>query len=295
MGTRKPFDREATPTEISIDELLIDRKRAYARRAQRAAAQKLTPIRVNLDGPIGIAHFGDPHIDDDGTNIELLERHIKLVNRTEGMFAANVGDYRNNWVGRLARLWAQQTTSAANARVLLKWLIGSTDWLYLVGGNHDAWTSNDDDPVKWLAEQAGALHQPFMARIELRFPNRRSIRVNARHDFKGYSEWNTAHGPAKAARLGWRDHILTCGHTHVSGYNVLKDPASGLISHAIRVASYKIHDHYAVQEGLPDQNIFMCPVTIINPAKADDDPACVTTIFDPEMGADFLRFLRRRK
>lgn len=107
--------------------------------------------------------------------------------------------------------------------------------------------------------------------------------------------YNTAHGPAKAAQMGWRDHMLTCGHTHVSGYQVVKDPSSGIISHAIRVASYKLHDRYAVEKGLPDQNIFMCPVTIIDPRYDDSDPRLITTVFDPGTGADFLTFLRKRK
>jgi len=81
--------------------------------------------------------------------------------------------------------------------------------------------------------------------------------------------WNTAHGPAKAVQMGWRDHILTCGHKHISGYQVLKDPATGLVSHAIRVGSYKIHDRYAAEQGLPNQNIFPAAVTIIDPAHDD--------------------------
>ena len=68
--------------------------------------------------------------------------------------------------------------------------------------------------------------------------------------------WNTAHGLSKAIQMGWRDHVLTAGHTHVSGYQVLKDPATGLVSHALRIASYKEIDRYAEQKGLPDQNIF---------------------------------------
>jgi hypothetical protein len=39
----------------------------------------------------------------------------------------------------------------------------------------------------------------------------------------------------------------------------------------------------------------MCPVTVIDPTKADDDPRLITMIFDPETGADFLTFLRKRK
>lgn len=295
LGAERMFERGALPSDApDIADLLARRRTDYARKTRAAEARKLIPITVKADGPIGLAHFGDPHVDDDGTNIGLLEQHITVLRRTEGMLACNVGDYRNNWIGRLARLWAQQSTSAKDSLVLAKWLLTSMDWLFLVGGNHDAW-SGEDDPIAWIAEQHNALHQAHAVRVELTFPNGRRVRVNARHDFKGHSEWNTAHGPAKAARIGWRDHILTCGHTHVSGYQVLKDPASGLISHALRVASYKIHDRYAVESGLPDQNIFMCPVTIIDPTKDDDDPRLITTIFSPEVAADFLTFLRKRK
>jgi hypothetical protein len=292
--SEKQFEYGDLPDEQPAAADLLARRRVdYERKHKAAEARRLIPIRIKVDGPIGIAHFGDPHVDDDGTNIELLEQHVKVVNATDGLFAANVGDYRNNWVGRLARLWADQSTSAKESLVLARWLVEAMDWLYLIGGNHDAW-SGADDPIAWIAEQVGALHQPFAARLELEFPNKRKIRVNARHDFRGHSEWNSAHGPAKAARIGWRDHLLTCGHRHISGYNVLKDPASGLISHAIRVASYKLHDRYAIEQGLPDQNIFLCPVTIIDPRFADDDPRLVTTIFDPHVGADFLTFLRKR-
>lgn len=291
----KPFEVADLPTDLpDAADLLAWRKRAFERKHKAAEARKLIPIMVKCDGPIGIAHFGDPHVDDDGTDIARLEQHVALVNRTEGLFGANVGDYRNNWIGRLARLWAQQSTSARDALVLTRWLLESMRWLYLVGGNHDAW-SGEDDPVAWIAEQTHALHQAHACRVELQFPNGRRIRINARHDFKGHSMYNTAHGPAKAAQTGWRDHLLTCGHTHVSGYQVVKDPASGLISHCLRVASYKVHDRYAIESGLPDQNIFMCPVTVIDPRWPDDDPRLVTTIFDPDMGAEFLTWLRARK
>lgn len=285
---------ELPESGLSAEELIVQRAKAFEKKRRAAEARKLIPIHVHLDGPIGIAHFGDPHVDDDGTDIKALERHVAVINRTPGLFAANVGDYRNNWIGRLARLYAQQSTSARDALTLTEWLLRACPWIYLVGGNHDAW-SGVDDPVDWIASQIQALHEPFACRVELQLPSGRKFRINARHDFKGHSEWNTAHGVAKAARIGWRDHILTCGHTHVSGYQVLKDPSNGLISHAVRVASYKVFDRYAVEQGLPDQNIFVCPVTIIDPRFADDDVRCVTTIFDPETAADFLTFLRSRK
>ena len=290
-----PFEIAALPDEdMPVDELLKHRAKQFTQKAVAKEAKRLIPVQVTIDGPIGIAHFGDPHVDDDGTNIIALQRHVELCGRTDGLFAGNVGDYTNNWVGRLARLYGEQGTTARQGWQLCEWLITSLRWLYLVGGNHDAW-SGAGDPLKWISKQARSLYQPNGVRLALQFPNGRIIRVNARHDFKGHSMWNTAHGPAKAAQMGWRDHILTCGHMHTSGYQVLRDPSTRLITHALRVGSYKTYDRYADEQGLPDQNIFVCPVTIIRPEYDDDDPRQVQVLFDPESGADYLRWLRKRK
>lgn len=296
-AAQQQFQVDELPSELApLSEILERRRREFKRVDAARSARKLIPVRILCDGPIGIAHFGDPHVDDAGTDIAKLEAHLKVINKTEGMFAGNVGDYTNNWVGRLAHLYSQQSTTAKEAWALADWLFNACPWVYLVGGNHDAW-SGDRDPLKWIAKQAATnpLYEPAGCRLELQTPSGRNFRINARHDFKGHSQWNTAHGPSKAAQLGWRDHVLTCGHTHVSGYQVLKDPASGLISHILRVAAYKTHDKYATEMGFPDQNIFCCPVTIFNPAYGDDDPRQIQTLFDPETAGDYLKFLRRRK
>ena len=129
--------------------------------------------------------------------------------------------------------------------------------------------------------------------MNLMFPSGKEVRINARHFFKGNSQWNTAHAVAKAAQMGWSDHILTCGHVHISGYQVVKNPSDGLISHALQVASFKIMDNYADKLGLDDRNIFNCPVTIIDPRYDDDDSRLITTIFNPETAAEYLNFLRK--
>lgn len=289
------FEVDALPSELpTAAELIARRSNEFARRHAADKARQLITVRIKADGPIGIMHVGDPHIDDPGTDISLLQEHIELANKTPGLFAANVGDLHNNWVGRLARLYGQQSTSQAEAWVLVEWLFQACKWLYLCGGNHDVW-SGAGDASKWIARFHGTLYEWHGARVGLVFPNKREIRINARHDFPGRSIYNAAHGPARAARFGWRDHILTCGHTHTSGYQILKDPMSGLISHAIRVGSYKALDSYAKQQGYFDETAFVAPVTIIDPSKADNDPGCVTFMPDPHMAADFLKFLRKKK
>jgi hypothetical protein len=288
------FDVPVLPDELpTASEILKRRTTQFTRKRAAKEARKLVPVDVKVEGPIGIAHFGDPHVDDDGCDIAKLQAHVELCNRTEGLFAACVGDYSNNWVGRLARLYGEQSLSAREAWVLVEWLVQATEWLYLVGGNHDAW-SGAGDPIQWIAKQAGQTYTANGARLELRLPSKRTFRVSARHEFPGHSMYNTAHGPAKAVLMGHRDHILTCGHQHTSGYAILKDPVSGLISHALRVASYKTYDRYADERGLRDQNIFVCPVTILDPAYPDTDVRAVTTILDPHEGADYLTWKRKR-
>jgi hypothetical protein len=280
--------------DISAEDLIAYRKKTYAQRNAAEQARKLIGVRVKIDGPIGITHFGDVHIDDDGCWIEKLEMDMNSVRDTEGMFGANLGDLQNNWVGRLARLWANQGTSASQSWKLVEWMINYIDWLYIIGGNHDTW-SGQGDPLKWMTRGSKGVFENHGARLGLTFPNGKVVRVNARHDFAGHSQWNPAHGAVKASMVGWRDHILTCGHKHTSYISgPMKDPSSGLLSWAIRCAGYKIHDDYAAASGFPDQNAFPACVTIIDPQYADNDTRLVTVIPDVQEAAEYLTWKRAK-
>lgn len=272
-----------------IDRLKDDFKRKEIYERERS----LIPIDVDVDGPIGIIHFGDPHVDDPGTDWATLESHMELVKKTEGLFAANVGDTRNNWVGRLAKLYGEQSTSAEQATILAEHFIHELHghWLYIIGGNHDAW-AGADDPLKWMTRAVNALYEPSEARIGLNFRNGREVIVNARHDFAGGSQWNPAHAVGKAAQLGVRDDILVCGHKHSSGYMPIKDPATGKVCHCLQVASYKKYDRYARERGFRDQTFSPCAVTIINP-YADTPTKLVQVYWDADLAADILTFMRR--
>ncbi len=282
---------ELPPKHESVESLIEARKRQFAQLQRGKEARKLVPIKVNLRGAVGIFHFGDPHLDDHGTDLGLIESHVQLINCTEGLFGANIGDTTNNWMGRLAKLYAEQSTSAAQAWQLAEWFIQSVDWLYFLDGNHGAW-SGAGDPVKWILGSHAA-HESSGVRLNLQFPNGREVRVHARHNFPGHSMWNTTHGPSKAAQMGWRDHILIAGHLHTSGYQILKDPMTGLLSHAIRVGSYKTYDRYAEELGLPDQCISPAVVTVIDP-NATNETGLVTVFHDVLEGAEFLTWKRRK-
>lgn len=292
--TPRPFEVPELPSVgIDIETLIAQRQQKFQQKSESKEARTLIPVQIRETGPFGVAVFGDPHVDDDGTDLSLLRRHLDIVRGTPGLFGAQIGDVNNNWDGRLMKLWAEQSTSADEAWGLAEWFLRSLEWLFWVKGNHDAW-SQSRDPIQRLAQELNVLYD-HQVRIALKTPRGREIRIHARHDFRGHSMWNTAHGIAKATQMGWRDHLLVCGHTHQSGYQHLRCPMTRLISHALRVGSYKTFDRYADQLGLPDQTVTVCPVIIVQPQYADDDPRLLTVVNDPELGADFLTFLRQRK
>lgn len=279
--------------DLPVDVLVERRKQQFAQRRKAWSARKLVPIQIKDDGPIGIAHIGDPHVDDNGTDIFALENDARIIRETPGMLAANVGDTNNNWAGRLGHLYSQESVSAREAWKLTEWYLGLMPWLFIIMGNHDLW-SGPGNPINWICSYGGRWNEPSAVRMELQFPNGCGVRVNARHDFKGYSMWNPAHGAMKAAQMGFRDHIMTCGHKHTTGYGVVKDPASGVVSHCMQVAGYKTLDAYSRDGGFLDGNISPCALTVIDP-HAENERGRVTVFFDLEAGADFLTYLRKRR
>lgn len=111
-----------------------------ARHRERKAyhdAKALRDVQVHMDGPIAVAFFGDPHVDDPGCAWGDLERDVSICRDTVGMMAVDVGDNSNNWVGRLMRLYADQEVTSKQALTLIEWLMTALPWLLWEDGNHD--------------------------------------------------------------------------------------------------------------------------------------------------------------
>lgn len=284
---------ELPDDDLPIEDIIAQRKKEFAQKKRHHDATRLIQVRVKIPGPIGILHFGDPHVDDDGTDIITLEKHA-LLTHIEGVFGANVGDTTNGWIGRLARLYAQQNCGRKRAVKIAEWFINLAEWLYMVGGNHDGW-AGDDDPIKWIAKQQKALYQSSEARLQLNFPVGAPFTINARHDFAGSSIYNPAHGAMKAIHFGVRDDLSTCGHKHISGYGMLKDPTTGRTCHALQIGSYKLIDRFAQERGFRDQSFGPAAFTLIQPELPANHPDRCKVYWDPDQGVDVLKFYRRRK
>lgn len=298
VAARPPpdFSAPVLPEDVPpIDEIIRRKMRGFQHKQAAHDARKLIPININIPGPIGVAVFGDIHIDNNGCNFPLLMEHTALVKQTEGLFAGAVGDLSDSWVGRLARLWANTSLTAREAHKLVEWWISELDGklIWITEGNHDAWAHgvNGTSPIEWIASRQGTVSDTDGVRMALRLPGGKEYVVNCRHNFTGKSIYNAAHGIARAAIFGWRDDVLIAGHTHQSAYNVIKDPMTGRVSHAVRVASYKAIDDYAKQAGFPDENVFECPVILIDPDEPDPRHR-VSIEFNPTRAARTLSMLR---
>lgn len=239
--------------------------------------------------PIGIIHFGDPHLDNDGCDFPELVKHIDLVSDEPGVYAGTVGDITDNWVGRLTKLYADSSTTFKDSIKLMEWFLNSCEWLYLVNGNHDCFNQGSTI-LELIAKQADIkCRGKHEAKMVLAFDNDTQVEILARHDFKGRSMWHSTHGLLRSAMLkGW-GHLLIAGHTHEHGLMDIENERGKHVK-CIRVRGYKKYDEYAQEKGFYEHTQGCACFTIINPYAPETDR--VTNFWDIETGVQVLRLLR---
>jgi len=298
------WDRPTTPTparsfaispmpeeDDTDDDLVARRVEAFRRYAQRAEREATRTVTFNASEPIGIVAVGDPHADDDGCDWPELLRVVRTVGATPGMYGWNVGDVTNNWIGRLVRLWAHQSSTEDDADRLAAWLMRSMPWLMLVLGNHDRWQSAS---VQAAAKAAGVHHVArHLGRIEFAFPNGASVRVEGRHTYKGSSIYNPTHGLARGALWDQWGDVYIAGHHHeASTQRVFRQ--DGRLVTLVKARGFKRYDDYAAEHQFADVPHGHAPTVIIDPT-ARSVTGRVQVIEDIEDAADLLTWMRRRR
>lgn len=291
-----PLEFPTFPSDEMPDDQLVEHMcREFERRHAAITAKQWFPVKVKMKGPIGVVWMGDPHVDDDGTNWPLLKEHARIIAETEGLFAANIGDTTNNWIGRLSQLYANQNTSRSRAVHLAELLISrmGIKWLLLLRGNHDIWSGEGkNDPLSWM-QRGGAPMADWQAQFRLVFPNGREVRIWAAHDFPGHSMWNSLHGPQKAAHTKEWAHLLVCGHKHNWACHHEESASRGFVYWLARARGYKFIDDHALKMGHQPQRYGAAITSIFNP-DARDETGLVTCFADVAEAANYLTYLRSR-
>lgn len=286
-----PVPHDGEPTADELIDLLAAR---HAARKVADDAKTLYDVRIGISGPIGVAFFGDPHVDDPGCAWGDLKRDVDLCRDTKGLFAVSVGDARNNWVGRLSRLYANQEVTAKQAITLIEWFFSRVPWLLTIGGNHDGWGKEHGDAAEIIHRLMShpGLYQDHGARLRLILPQGDPVTVHVRHDFPGGSQFNPAHALVRETLFGFRDHVLVCGHRHSTGYIPIhhKDPPR--LCQGLRVGTYKDFDEHAREKHFHGENWARGMGVVIDPALAGDPVRYVKTLFSIEETAEYLTWRR---
>lgn len=278
-------------------EALLDRSEAAFREKARKATAYYTPRRLEMPpGPYAIAHFGDDHLDDDGCDLPAYREAIGIVAKTPGFYGGAVGDLLNNWPlsGRLAELYGHQHATIDDGWRLAKWSMQSIPWVYRVLGNHDLW-GRGGTIIRLLSDGCKiGIMAPDEVRVELKSPGiPEPLRIHVRHDFRGSSIWNPAHGPMRASKLDpWAD-IYVAGHRHEWVTHCEEGPDKR-IRWSLRSRGFKHFDSYARGLGLHDHQYGQVVTTVVDPAHKHPHER-VRVYLDVGEAAEVLTWLRHRR
>jgi len=282
---------EILDDDIPVDDIVDQLTTRFEKRRDHARQKEWLPIKMKSDEPIGLMWLGDPHVDDNYCEWPVLRHHLDLINSNAGVYGCGLGDYQNNWVGRLGRLYAEQDTSSNTAWKLVEWLIENMNPLILIGGNHDMW-SGSGDPLKWMVGHS-AIREDWEARVELQFPNGRTCRIHAAHDMPGHSQWNQLHGQVKMARFRQNADLFISGHKHNWALSQIELVEQERTAWLARARGYKYRDTYAQVKGFEQQNFGQAILQVIDPG-ATHPAGFVHCFADVDLGIEFLQFLRDR-
>lgn len=293
---RAVFSIEGLPHdgEPSAEELIAHLKDRHVKRKAHDEASKLRQVKVHMDGPIAVAFFGDPHVDDPGCAWGDLERDVQLCRDTPGMLAVDVGDNSNNWVGRLMRLYADQEVTAKQSLVLIEWLMCALPWLHWEDGNHDLWNTEKGDPtavMHKLHKRVGLLGSGG-TRLQIHLPSGADFKMHVRHDFPGGSQFNPAHALVRETLFGHRDHIMACGHRHTTGYIPVWHNDPRRLCHGFRLGTYKDFDKFAREKGFQEGNWARSMAAVVDPEFAHDPVRFIKPMFSLEEAAEYLTWRR---
>ena len=280
--------------DIPVEDILNTMERRFKKRHSAKIARDWYKVKIKNDNlAIGLCFVGDPHIDSNGCNIELLRRDVSLM-KQPGFFGVNIGDTTDgDWPGRLMRLHAKSDQSMETARRLAEWFLNDTvEWLAWIMGNHDLWGADSD-----LLKAKNIKNIPmsdWAAKWQIEFDNGRRCKIVSSHDFAGRSIWNSLHSNQRAATTTVEAHIFASGHTHNWAIHQEENAHREFVYWLIRSRGYKFIDEYGERLGHASQQHGATICAVIDPL-AKSEVTFVQCFSDLAEASEYLIWKRSKK
>ena len=263
-----------------IDTILERLGSDYEQKRHATDKKEWFEIKAKSNLPFGLMVWGDPHLDNPGTDIPLIRHHMRLA-KHPSVFSINIGDTLDGWVGRLARLYGESRVDVHTARELACWFMREVRWMLWLAGNHDMWADNEAI-LRQMSKQHDVPLLSWQSKFKLVFPNSNEILVHAAHNFPGRSMHNIVHGNMRAARSTSPADLLLDGHLHDWGSSQFEMAAFNRVPLSIKVAGYKRIDSYANVNGYQSARYGSTCLVVIDPNM--EGPGRLTPFWDVEQG-----------
>jgi hypothetical protein len=294
-GLVKPHELHDPNVPVRDDYLSAKARKVAAFQAKARRGDWRKPSLAHLPArPFRLKVFGDPHLDADGCDFELFERHWLDMNAATGVYGVCVGDWFNNWTRALAHLWKGEG-DPSDAWLCLEYLMEQRGDALLAAcsGNHDDWTHGPADPVDLLMKKYGVIYRKGAVRVALGFgASMGPVFLAIRHKWKGHSMYSAAHGILRSGIFGWRDHVMIGGHIHQDEPRLLSFD-DGFRAHVCQISSFKRYDDFMDTQGFQGPKISPVWDLVIQPNKPDTDPDKVKIFWDSGDAQGFLDYLRK--
>lgn len=196
-----------------------------------------------------LGFFGDPHLDNPGSDLDLFEEELERMDPANGVYGICIGDVFDNWVRVLAHA-GQASTDPYCAWVVFEDMIQRHPFLSLILGNHDLWNTGTANVVTELCRPNGVLVRRSGGRLIINTGHGTPLTISARHIWAGNSQYSEAHGLKRAVTFGHtEDDIVTGGHFHKGEVREHVRPHDGKVSKLIMLDSFKDLDDHANDRG----------------------------------------------
>lgn len=290
-GAVEYLDRTPEPTQTELDEFenkLIE----FQRSAQKLdTRQTETSLGIDDDRPIGLGFWGDWHLGHQGTDYERFLADEELILKTEGLYVAGAGDYKDNAIALSPKGASHESIVRPGIQdlIVLKHMRRCQEkFLWLVKGCHDTWSqkSEDRDFVAECArdENAQAVNLWHGGRVTLRV-GETFYTVAASHKYRYNSSLNTTNSQRRQTEVEGPADIVAQAHLHYPDYHERFHMGQHMIF--LRSGTYKRLDDWTQQqvrkEGVPG-----VPMAILWPHRKR-----MVGFFDFRDGIEYLEMVRK--